>query len=40
MYGLKQAAIIAFNRLIFHMEPHGYYPVPFTTGQWAQKTEE
>ena len=32
MYGLKQAAIIVYNQLIFHMEPHCYYPVPFTTG--------
>ena len=32
MYGLKQAAIIAYNQLISHMDLHGYYPVPFTTG--------
>ena len=38
MYGLKQASIIAYNQLIFHMETHGYYPVPFTTVIWAQKT--
>ena len=31
MYGLKQAAIIAYKQIIPHMEPHGYYPVPFTT---------
>ena len=40
MYGLKQAAIIAYNQMIFHMEPHGYYPVPFTTGLWAHKTRK
>ena len=38
MYGLKQAAILAYNQLISHMNPHGYYPVPFTTGLWAHKT--
>ena len=38
MYGLKQAAIIAYNQLICHMKPQGYYPVPFTTGIWAYKT--
>ena len=38
MYGIKQAAIIAYNQLISHMEPHGYYPVPFTTGLWSHKT--
>ena len=31
IYGLKQAAIIAYNRIIYHMEPHGYYPGPLTT---------
>ena len=34
MYGLKQASIIAYNQLISHMDPHGYYPVLFTTGLW------
>ena len=32
MYGIKQATIIAYNQLIYHMKPHGYYPVPFKTG--------
>ena len=34
MYGLKQAATIAYNQIIYHMEPHIYYPVSFTTGLW------
>ena len=38
MYGIKQAVIIAYNQLISHMEPHGYYPVPFTTALWLHKT--
>ena len=37
MYGLKQSAIISYNKLISCMEPHGYYPVPFTIGLWAHK---
>ena len=32
MYILKQAVIISYSHLIYHTEPHGYYPVPFTTG--------
>ena len=38
MYGLKQAAIIAYSNIISHMDPHGYYTVPFTTVLWAHKT--
>ena len=38
MSGLKQAVIIVYNQLISHLEPHSYYPVPFTTGLWAHKT--
>ena len=37
-YGLKQAATISYNQLIYHMEPHGYYPVLLTTRVWAHKT--
>ena len=40
MYGLKQASIIAYNPLILHMEPHGYYPFSFKTGLWAHKTRK
>ena len=40
MYGLKQAAIIAYNQLIFYMGLHGYYPVPFTTGLRSHKTRK
>ena len=38
IYGINQASIIAYNQLISHMEPHGYYPVPFKTGLWEHKT--
>ena len=40
MYGLKQAARIAYNHLISCMEPRGYYPVPFITVLWAHKTRK
>ena len=40
MYGLKQAAIIAYNHLIYPMEPHGYYLVPFKTGLWAYENRK
>ncbi len=32
MYGLKEAGIIAFNRLVANLKPHGYHPVRFTPG--------
>ena len=38
MYGLKQAAILAYDQLREHLEPHGYYPIPNTVGMWRHKT--
>ena len=38
MYGIKQAAIIAYKQPFSHMYPHGYYTAPFTTVMWAHKT--
>ena len=40
MYGLDQASIKAHNQLISHMESHGYYPVPLTTGLCSQNTRK
>ena len=40
MYGLKQAAVIAYRNLIDNLEPQGYYPVPHTTGLWKHKTRK
>ena len=40
VYGLTQAAIISYNQLISHMDPHGHYPVYFITGIWAHKTRK
>ena len=36
MYILKEAFIIAYKKLIENKEPHGHFPVPFTTGLWVQ----
>ena len=38
MYGLKQASIIAYNQLVFHMDTHSYYPVTSTTVLWAHNS--
>ena len=32
MYGLRQAAILAYKNVVRLLEPHGYYPVPGTQG--------
>ena len=39
MYGLKQAAILAYQQLREHLQPHGYYPIPNTVGMWKHKTK-
>jgi hypothetical protein len=38
MYGLKQAARIAYDRLVLLMEPHGYHPIRHPPGLWKHKT--
>ena len=38
MYGLKEAGIIAFKRLVTKMAPHGYHRVQFTPGLWRHAT--
>ena len=38
MYGLKQAAILAYTQLVQALDGHGYYPEPQTTGIWSHKT--
>ena len=40
MYGLKQAAIIAYNHLINQLKPHGYNPCSETTGLQRDKTRK
>ena len=38
MYGLKQAALLAYNHLIKQMAPYGYRQCPYTTGLWRHDT--
>ena len=33
----KQASVIAYQPLVKHLDGHGYYPVPFTTGIWSHQ---
>ena len=40
MYGLNQSDIIAYNQLIYQMDTHDYYPLPFTAGLWAHNTRK
>ena len=40
MYGLKEAAILAYNKLLKHLTPRGYYPIPGTSGLWKHKTRK
>ena len=39
MYGLKQAALLAYEQLKTYLEPHGYAPVLGTVGLWTHKTK-
>ena len=39
MYGLKQAAILAYKQLVKHLEPYGYAPVPHSLSLWTHKTK-
>jgi hypothetical protein len=38
MYGLKQAGILANQRLTTHLAQYGYHPTPRTPGLWRHKT--
>ena len=38
MYGLKQAAVLAYENLINKLKPFGYEPIPHTDSFWRQKT--
>ena len=40
MYGLKEAGIIAFNRLVKNLAPHGYQPCKHTPGLWTHNTRQ
>ena len=38
MYGLKQAAVLAYNHLVNNLSNHGYAPIPHTVELWKHKT--
>ena len=38
MYGLKQAAILAYNHLKTNLQNDGYEPIPHTDSYWRHKT--
>ena len=38
MYGLKQAAILAYNQLVKRLAKHGYFPMKSSNGLWKHKT--
>ena len=40
IYGLKQAAIIAYDQLVKHLKTHGYYPVIGTNAMFDHKTRK
>lgn len=40
MYGLKQAAILAYNLIKERLEPAGYYPIKESNGLWKHKTKK
>ena len=38
MYGLKEAAVLAYDQLKAHLAPYGYAPVRYTPGLWRHTT--
>ena len=40
MYGLKQAAILAYNLIKKQLEPAGYIPIKETNGLWKHCTRK
>ena len=40
IYGLKQAAILAYKQLVKHLEIHGYYPVIGNNEIFPHKTRK
>ena len=39
MYGVKQAAILAYNQLKTNLAPHGYRPIPNSVGMWTHESK-
>ena len=40
MYGLKQAAVLAYNEFVKKLTPFGYFPIDTTNGLWVHKTRK
>jgi hypothetical protein len=40
MYGLKQAAVLAYQHLVSKLEPFGYIPCKYSLGLWTHKTRK
>ena len=40
MYGLKQAALLAYQQLLKFLRPAGYSPIPNTVGMWKHDTRQ
>ena len=38
IYGLKQAAVLAYDNLVKNLSSHGYSPIPHTIGIWQHAT--
>jgi hypothetical protein len=38
MYGLKEAAILAYKQLVRNLHPYGYRPIPHSPGLWKHDT--
>ena len=39
MYGIKQAAILAYNNLAKNLQPYGYKYIHHTLGLWKNETK-
>lgn len=40
MYGLNEAAILAYKKILTYLKPRGYYPIPGTSGRWLNVTRK
>ena len=38
MYGLKEVGVLTYNQLVKSLAPHGYEPMPHSTGLWQHHT--
>ena len=40
MYGLKQAARLAYDELVIHLKQYGYHPAKYTPNIWVHDTRK